>query len=67
MEWRLSDWKEPSIVEIIFKDEEEEDECQIYLSQVGIPAGEKKQKLEYGWKEYYFEAMSKILGYPQKN
>lgn len=45
MEWRLSDWEKPSTVEIIFKDEEDEDECEIYLSQVNIPAKEKKEKL----------------------
>lgn len=64
MDWKLNEWAEYSTVEIIFKSEEEDDECEIYLSQVKIPANEKKEKLEFGWKEYYFTPISKILGYP---
>lgn len=42
MDWKLNEWAEYSTVEIIFKSEEEDDECEIYLSQVKIPANEKK-------------------------
>lgn len=44
MEWQLSDWKQPSTVEIILEDPEE-DECDVRVIQTGIPAGEKKEKL----------------------
>lgn len=37
MEWRFNDWKEPSIVELILEDPEE-DECDIHLIQTRIPA-----------------------------
>jgi len=49
MEWRFSDWKESSIVEIILRDPEE-DETDVYLTQTKIPASEKKEKIEFGWK-----------------
>ncbi len=66
MEWRLSDWAAPSKVDIVLSDPEE-DECDVSLSQSGVPAHEKKEKIEYGWKEYYFGAMNKVLGYPNKD
>jgi hypothetical protein len=37
MQWKFNDWKEYSIVEIMLRDEDE-DECDIYLTQSGIPA-----------------------------
>lgn len=67
MEWKFTEWKEPSIVEIMIRNEEEDGECEVYLTQTKIPVGEKKEKLEFGWKEYYFGAMEKILGYPLKD
>lgn len=45
MEWKFNDWKEPSIVEIMIRNEEEDDECEVYLTQTKIPANEKKEKL----------------------
>ncbi len=66
MEWKFNDWKEPSIVEIILEDPEE-DECDIHLTQTKIPASEKKEKIEFGWKEYIFGGMNKILGYSIKD
>lgn len=66
MEWWLSDWKACSVVEIVLQDTQE-DECDVLLSQSGIPVGEKKEKIQFGWKEYYFTAMSKLCGYPQKD
>lgn len=42
MDWKLNDWKEYSTVEIILKSEEEDDECEVYVNQVKIPAHEKK-------------------------
>lgn len=66
MEWKLSDWEEPSKVDIILSDPEE-DECDVMVNQNGIPKGEKKEKIEFGWREYYFGAMSKLLGYPLKD
>ena len=66
MEWRLSEWAEPSKVDIILSDPEE-DECDVMVNQSGIPKGEKKEKIEFGWKEYYFGAMSKVLGYTLKD
>lgn len=66
MEWRFNDWKEASIVEIMLQDPEE-DECDVYLTHTHIPANEKKEKIEFGWKEYYFNAINKILGYPLKD
>ncbi len=67
MEWKFKEWQEFSTVEIVLRNEEEDDECEVYLTQTKIPVNEKKEKLEFGWKEYYFEAMSKILGYPQRD
>lgn len=66
MKWKFNDWATFSTVEIIFEDTEE-DECDIKLIHTNIPASEKKEKIEYGWKEYFFSPMSKILGYPNKN
>lgn len=66
MEWRFNDWKEPSIVEIILEDPEE-DECDLHLVQTRIPASEKKEKIEFGWREYIFGGINKILGYPLKD
>jgi activator of HSP90 ATPase len=66
MEWRFSDWKEPSIVEIILRDPEE-DETDVYLTQTKIPASEKKEKIEFGWREYIFGGINKLLGYPYKD
>lgn len=65
MEWRFNDWKESSIVEIVLQDPEE-DECDVYLTQTKIPASEK-EKIEFGWKEYIFGGINKILGYPNKD
>jgi activator of HSP90 ATPase len=66
MEWRFNDWKENSIVEIMLQDPEE-DECDVHLTHTRIPASEKKEKIEFGWKEYYFKAMNKLLGYAEKD
>ena len=66
MEWRFSDWKESSIVEIILRDPEE-DETDVYLTQTKIPSSEKKEKIEFGWREYIFGGINKILGYPYKD
>ncbi len=66
MEWRFSDWKESSIVEIILQDPEE-DQTDVYLTQTKIPASEKKEKIEFGWREYIFGGINKILGYPYKD
>ena len=66
MEWRFSDWKESSIVEIILRDPEE-DETDVYVTQTKIPASEKKEKIEFGWREYIFGGINKILGYPYKD
>ncbi len=44
MEGQFNDWKEPSIVEIILEDPEE-DECDLHLVQTRIPASEKKEKI----------------------
>lgn len=41
MQWKFNDWKEYSIVEIVLR-EEDEDECNVYLTHSGIPASEKK-------------------------
>jgi len=65
MEWKFNDWKEPSIVEIVLQDPEE-DECDVFLTHTRIPASEKKEKIEFGWKEYYFNAINKLLGYAIK-
>ena len=53
-------------MDIILSDPEE-DECDVMVNQSGIPKGEKKEKIEFGWKEYYFGAMSKVLGYTLKD
>ena len=45
MDWKLSDWAEYSTVQIILKNEEDDDECQIMVNQVKIPAHEKKEKI----------------------
>jgi activator of HSP90 ATPase len=66
MEWRFNDWKEPSIVEVILEDPEE-DECDLHLIQTRIPPSEKKEKIEFGWREYIFGGINKILGYPIKD
>lgn len=52
-------------MEIVLQDPEE-DECDVYLTQTKIPASEKKEKIEFGWKEYIFGGINKILGYPNK-
>lgn len=42
MDWKLNDWPEYSTVEIILKNDEDDDECEIMVNQVKIPAHEKK-------------------------
>jgi activator of HSP90 ATPase len=49
MEWKFNDWKESSIVEIVLRDPEE-DECDVFLTHTRIPATEKKEKIEFGWR-----------------
>jgi activator of HSP90 ATPase len=66
MEWKFSEWKSFSIVELILR-EEEEDECDLFINQSKIPPGEPKEKLEAGWKHHIIEPLSKILGYPLKD
>ena len=36
MEWKFNDWPEPSIVELIFQDPED-DECDLILNQSHLP------------------------------
>ena len=66
MEWKFNDWKDYSIVEIILQDPEE-DECDVHLTHSKIPIGEKKEKIESGWRDHIFTPLSKILGYPFKD
>ena len=44
MEWKFNDWKQPSIVELIFQDPEE-DECDLIISQNKIPSDVTKEKM----------------------
>lgn len=66
MEWKFSDWKEYSVVELIFQ-EPDEDECELIVNQSKLPAGTEKDKLEGGWKNQIINPMSIILGLPMKS
>lgn len=62
MEWKFNDWANPSLVEVILEDPEE-DECELTIIQTNFPAADKA-KLEGGWKHHIIEPMSQIMGYP---
>lgn len=66
MEWKLNDWKEFSLVQIILQDPEE-DETDLYVNHNQIPKNQSKEKIEGGWKNHIFQPMSQILGYPLKD
>lgn len=62
-EWKFDSWKTFSVVELTFK-ERDEDGCKIEIRQTGIPWEQDIKKLVEGWKGNIFRPMSMICGYP---
>lgn len=57
-EWYAGDWKEPSIVKLVFSQEIEG--IEVKLIQENIPEDEYKS-IDEGWDEYYLGAIKELV------
>jgi len=62
MKWRLKQWQQGHVSDVVLEFEQEPDGCKIKLTQKQVPAEFTNNTLE-GWKRYYFEAIKRTFGY----
>jgi len=61
-EWRLKSWPDGIFSKVTFTITQKEDESEVVVEQVGVPANEQ-EKTKEGWKLYYWESIKRTFGF----